>query len=434
MEGFKDWALFSFLILFGFVIPPGRLSPLHQQSDTRPGRNLNGAGGLIFTVYRFNSELSAPLRSCDRRASHCGCSIKRRLPQDDKRKEFPNPQILQSCESWFRQFNTLHRMLMLFYVSLGLLLVYGVLIDYYKRSWKGIPLYSSSDQAGGIWVTVVVPARNEEGNIGKCLDALLAQAYPSEWMNIIVVNDHSTDRTAEVVLAYQTHHLRLVNLADYVDTPINSYKKKAIEVAVSLAGGGLVVTTDADCTAGPGWISTLVACYQATDARFMAAPVKIEAGRSLLSIFQALDFMTLQGITGAAVYKKFHSMCNGANLAYSKAAFYEVGGYQGIDQIASGDDMLLMHKIFSAYPDHVFFIKDQAAIVTTKAAPTWKAFFQQRIRWASKADKYNDKRILPVLLLVYFLNLFCFCFLIAGLWNPALVAVLPDPACCKNRL
>ena len=308
----------------------------------------------------------------------------------------------------------------MFYVTLGLLLVYGILIRYYEYAWERIP---SLDAAipflpSPAKVTVVVPARNEEGNIVRCLDALGAQQYPGELLEIIVVNDHSTDGTAGVVMAHRARNLRLVNLADYVKGPINSYKKKAIEVAVSLAGGELVVTTDADCTAGPGWISSLVACYRAHDARFMAAPVKIEAGRSLLSVFQALDFMTLQGITGAAVYKKFHSMCNGANLAYSKAAFYQVGGFQGIDQIASGDDMLLMHKIFSAYPDHVFFIKDKAAIVSTQAAPSWKAFFHQRIRWASKADKYNDKRILPVLLLVYCLNLCCFCFLIAGLWNP----------------
>ena len=63
-----------------------------------------------------------------------------------------------------------------------------------------------------------------------------------------------------------------------------------------------------------------------------------------------MDFMVLQGITGAAVYKKKMSMCNGANLAYEKKAFYEVNGFAGIDHIASGDDMLLMHKIWKQYP------------------------------------------------------------------------------------
>ena len=72
-----------------------------------------------------------------------------------------------------------------------------------------------------------------------------------------------------------------------------------------------------------------------------------------------MDFMVLQGITGAVVYKNNLSMCNGANLAYEKKAFYEVNGFAGIDHIASGDDMLLMHKIWKKYPDRVHYLKSK---------------------------------------------------------------------------
>ena len=105
-------------------------------------------------------------------------------------------------------------------------------------------------------------------------------------------------------------------------------------------------------------------------------------------------------------------MCNGANLAYEKAAFMEVGGYKGIDDIPSGDDMLLMHKIYRKYPENVFYLKSSAAIVSTAAMSSWKQFFHQRIRWASKSVSYDDKGIVGVLLLVYVLN---FCFLILGI-------------------
>jgi cellulose synthase/poly-beta-1,6-N-acetylglucosamine synthase-like glycosyltransferase len=115
----------------------------------------------------------------------------------------------------------------------------------------------------------------------------------------------------------------------------------------------------------------------------------------------------LQGITGASVFTKAHSMCNGANLTYTKKAFEEVGGFAGIDAIASGDDMLLMHKIYKQYPDGIFFLKSEEVIVQTKPMQTLKAFINQRIRWASKADKYDDKRIFAVLLLVYFFNVWC---------------------------
>jgi len=116
----------------------------------------------------------------------------------------------------------------------------------------------------------------------------------------------------------------------------------------------------------------------------------------------------LQGITGASVYKKFHAMCNGANLAYQKKVFYEVNGFEGIDKLASGDDMLLMHKIEKRYPEKIMFLKSEKVIVETTPAETFKDFINQRIRWASKADQYTDKKITAVLLLVYFLNVWIF--------------------------
>ncbi len=67
-------------------------------------------------------------------------------------------------------------------------------------------------------------------------------------------------------------------------------------------------------------------------------------------------------------------MCNGANLAYKREVFYEVDGFKGIDNIASGDDMLLMHKIWKRYPNQIGYLKAKEAIVETEAAPTWKAF------------------------------------------------------------
>jgi cellulose synthase/poly-beta-1,6-N-acetylglucosamine synthase-like glycosyltransferase len=184
---------------------------------------------------------------------------------------------------------------------------------------------------------------------------------------------------------------------------------------LKFANGELIVTTDADCVVPERWIETLVALYKEKNPVFVALPVtfpsllgeKAGAGRfgvRLLKIFQSLDFMTLQGITGASVYKRFHSMCNGANLFYKKEAFYEVNGFEGIDKIASGDDMLLMHKIQERYPDKIMFLKSRDVIVETQPASTLKDFLNQRIRWASKADKYTDKKITAVLMLVYFLN------------------------------
>ena len=146
-------------------------------------------------------------------------------------------------------------------------------------------------------------------------------------------------------------------------------------------------------------------------------PVAINCSNKAIEIFQALDFMTLQGITGAAIDKKMHSMCNGANLAYTRKAFEAVNGFKGIDTIASGDDMLLMHKIALQFPEGIAYLKSPEVIVQTEPVHTVKAFFNQRIRWASKADKYEDKRIFPVLLLVYLFNVLLMFLPIIGIFS-----------------
>lgn len=314
-----------------------------------------------------------------------------------------------------------------------LLIFYGVLICYYRQGWSKINDFNivENETASIInlstRVTIIIPARNEEAYIGRCLQAIEKQSYPANLFEVIVVDDHSEDNTAKIVEAFNNPAIRCISLKDYVRDAINSYKKKAIEIAIAQATGQLIITTDADCFMGPDWLQTMVAFYEKYKPVFIAAPVLIHTKKNFLSIFQSLDFMTLQGITGAAVNSKMHSMCNGANMAYTKAAFNEVNGFKNIDTIASGDDMLLMHKIFSRYPQKVLFLKSKEAIVQTQAMDNWRGFFNQRIRWASKADKYNDRRILPLLMVVYFLNLFLFLLPLSAILFPQKITFLEWP-------
>jgi len=307
-----------------------------------------------------------------------------------------------------------------FYIISLLLFGYGILIDYYRRSWNKIPLFdfSSVQQQNNTKVTIIIPARNEENNICNCLESILKQTYPLALMEVIVVNDHSTDCTEELVSSYKNPIIRLINLQEHMSaSETQAFKKKAIEVAIEQSSGELIVTTDADCLAPADWIKCLVLFHNQQHAAFIAAPVRMTDQSSLLSIFQSLDFITLQGITGASVYKKIYPMCNGANLAYSKSAFEAVNGFEGINTISSGDDMLLMQKMNKKFPEKIYFLKTRDAIVSTQPAADWKSFFQQRIRWSSKADKYDNQKIFLTLLFVYAFNLCLIIFFVAACWN-----------------
>ncbi len=384
-------------------------------------------------------------------------------------------------------------MQLLFIISIIFLILYTTLIIYYRFAFTSIPSINQSTNQPinhSTKLSIIIPARNEEENIEYCIQSILQNNYPAHLFEIIVVDDHSEDNSANIVKKFAAHNVKLISLKDFVTDKINSYKKKAIEVAIAQASGTLIITTDADCFLPATWLQTIASFYEEKKPAFIAAPVLIDtlysskanphkenregsefghtspySGEKLLAayalktlspsleththkenakssgfshpstrsgegkglrvrsggvrLFQSLDFMTLQGITAAVVHKKQMTMCNGANLAYERAAFYEVGGFAGIDNIASGDDMLLMHKIYKQYPDRVLFLKSKEAIVKTAPVNTIKQFFNQRIRWASKAEKYDDKRILPVLVLVYFFNILMLILPIVAIFNNA---------------
>jgi cellulose synthase/poly-beta-1,6-N-acetylglucosamine synthase-like glycosyltransferase len=308
-------------------------------------------------------------------------------------------------------------MIVLYCISLFFIIVYSGLIIFYRQSWLSIPeFFISTKEVNHTKISVIIPARNEEQNIGICLSSILHQNYPAHLFEVIVVDDHSTDNTARIVKSFAANNVKLISLKDFTDgSVLNSYKKKAIDIAIQQSSGTLIVTTDADCIVPKTWLQCMATFYERNHPALIAAPVAYYNENSFLKIFQSLDFITLQGITGASVHKKFHSMCNGANLAYERKAFDEVNGFKGIDSIASGDDMLLMHKIYQRYPERVLFLKSAQAIVETQAMETLADFFNQRIRWASKSDKFEDKRIFWVLVLVYFFNVWLFLLTILGL-------------------
>lgn len=298
-------------------------------------------------------------------------------------------------------------------ISVLLMLSYALLIRMYDKAF----IKSNKNFSGAIaeptpLVTIIIPARNESANISACLSALMAQTYPQSLMEIIVVDDASEDNTAEIV---QSFPVKLIRNNPKPGTI--AFKKQAIATGISLAKGDVILTTDADCIVAQTWVSTMVNTLHNQRAYMITGPVKMIPEHSFLSKFQSLDFAILQGITAASVGNGIHDMSSGANLAYVKSFYHEVGGFNGIDDIASGDDMLLMQKFSAQYPGRIGYAFSKDAMVSTKTEPTWKLFLQQRIRWASKATRYKDPFLFRILLLVYVVNLWIIALLVLGIWN-----------------
>lgn len=251
-------------------------------------------------------------------------------------------------------------------------------------------------------VTILIAARDEEENIRKTIEDLLAQDYPKELTEIIIVDDHSTDNTAAIISSYADSGVQLMQLLD--DQVLNSYKKKAIAEAIRRSTGDLMVATDADCRMGPKWLSSVVSYFEMEDKVMISSPVTYFKEKTLFEQMQTLEFSFLIGIGAAFIGNNRASTCNGANLAYRKDVFYEVGGFTGIDDLASGDDELLLQKVAARYPGRIGFLKKRDAIVYTHAKHNLSSFIQQRRRWASKSTKYKDKKIIALAVSMWLFN------------------------------
>jgi len=313
-------------------------------------------------------------------------------------------------------------------ITIFLALGYAFLMHSYLQGWKSLPDWNMPDDfSPSTKVSILIAARNEAAGIKACIPSLLAQNYPSRLYEIIVIDDHSEDATVSVVKSFEDTRVRVLRLSEYLkERPKSAFKKRALETGIAHAIGDLIVSTDADCLAGPDWLPLLVSYYETHQPKFIAAPVNMMDEKNLLQRFQSLDFMGMMGITGAGIWKGFMHMSNGANMAYEKNVFEELGGYDGIDHVASGDDMLLMHKIAAAYPGKIGFVKNKAATIYTEAQPTLKAFINQRIRWASKSSDYEERLVTAQLALVFFfcINIVLSMLLIPFLGKTALVLFL----------
>lgn len=325
-------------------------------------------------------------------------------------------------------------------ITIVLFTSYAVLILAYRRGWNQKPVNNKvTSNSNRSKISILIPARNEEKNIGRCLQSILANHYPEDLLEIIVINDFSDDDTAIIATEIlKKQNGRVLSLGSYLskEARLNSYKKKALEIAIGEASGDWIITTDADCTVPPQWLAKMSEAMVNPNNQFIAAPVSFipYAASDWLYYFQSLDFMTMQGITAASIQNNMGNMCNGANLAFRRTAFDEVGGYKGIDHIASGDDMLLMHKIQSRYPDGISYLKSEEAIVQTPVQPDWNSFLNQRIRWSSKADKYNDKKLTAILSVVYFFNLNFLALIIGSIFNIRLLLVLIGTIIAKTLI
>lgn len=276
--------------------------------------------------------------------------------------------------------------------------VYVFLMLFFWMGFKKVPKSNGNSSDEKLSFSIVVPFRNEADNLPNLLKSIEKLSYPFENFEVILVDDESEDGFRVSSCGY-----RVLMIANQRKS--NSPKKDAIQTAIEHSQFDWIITTDADCVVPENWLLDLNNYIQNTKKQMVCGPVFFKGKSNFLNDFQQIEMISLQAATIGSFDFNLAFMCNGANFAYSKKLYEQLNGFDGNDEIASGDDVFLLQKAVKDFPDQVGFLLKQDFQVTTNSAESWIELFQQRIRWAGKSKAYSSGFGKFVALTVFLANL-----------------------------
>lgn len=286
------------------------------------------------------------------------------------------------------------------WVLAAILILYVALVIALLVGWVRIrrqPMPPRTPNPPG--VSVVVAFRNEAPNLARLVHELGSASFPPDRFEVILVDDHSQDESSAVVRKEMAVFSNVVLLHLPAD---QQGKKSALRLGIAHARFGVIATTDADCTLSKNWLTCVASYFEESSTQVLLGPVKLSDDGTFFGHLQVLEFVSVAGTTVATVGLGHPVMANGANFAFRKKTFDEVGGYDDNLGVPSGDDEFLMRKIMTRYPAGVRYLNYFEAAVSTPPQPDLVSFLHQRMRWAGKWRHNPDwtARSLAVFILV----------------------------------
>ncbi len=227
-------------------------------------------------------------------------------------------------------------------------------------------------------ISVIVAARNEEDNILDCMTSLDKLVYPSDKIEIIIVNDRSDDRTGEIIEEFISDKSKFRSIHKVDQIAHLRGKTNAIANAIRISSGEVILTTDADCIVSPTWAITLASYYE--DDVAMVCGYTDQFERNSFEAMQSLDFIYLLTVASGTMNLGKPLSCIGNNMSYRRSVYDEIGGYEAIPFSVTEDSKLLiaMHKL-GKYK--IIYPTDAGGLVTSKACPDYKTLYWQKKRW-----------------------------------------------------
>jgi len=289
-------------------------------------------------------------------------------------------------------------------VFYAIAIIYALLILWFILGFMRMKSVEITNHSPTNKFSIVIPFRNEANNLLDLLNSIIKLDYPSSHFEVILVDDFSSDNFIELLNNFKSNNPK-TTIQVLKNSTKKSPKKAAITLGIKHAKFEWMVTTDADCCVPEYWLKAFDYGIQNSNSKMLCGPVQLQSKPSLSALFEILNFNSLQGATIGSFGWKRPILCNGANLSYSKQAFLDVDGFEGNEQIASGDDIFLLEKFKHQFPKSIQFLKSESAIVVTKTQSSLSDFIAQQQRWAAKSKSYKSTLAKLVGAVVFIQNL-----------------------------
>lgn len=228
------------------------------------------------------------------------------------------------------------------------------------------------------FVSVIVSAKNEEKNIGQCMESLVQLDYPEDRLEILMVNDGSTDKTGQIILEYSKKYPVIKYLETEINNTLLKGKTRALAQAIKKSKGEFIFTTDADCEVKPMWIKEMLGYYD--DSTGVVSSYSIMRPKNISRAVQSLDWMYLLTIACGSDGIGDPLSCVGNNMSFRKKAYEDVGGYEKIKYSVT-EDFMLLKTIRNSTKWKTKFPLNRNTVNYTLPCVSFMELYRQKKRW-----------------------------------------------------
>lgn len=280
-------------------------------------------------------------------------------------------------------------MLLIIFIAVTIIFLYSLLIYAYSRGFEKYPSFTPSSQyPSHISATILIPCRNPSEQLHILFQQLKHQLSDNHTCEILVIDDFSNNE-----INMEAHeNCKLVQLKNHQPqlSQNKNNKKEAIALGVSLASYEYIICLDSDVSLSENWWLVISNFIDDKKPKFVAGLHRYKKENHWLNDFLVLEQDILTASSIAALQLRIPTMCNGANMLFSKQAFVEVNGYDRLYHTNGGDDLFLYHRIYQKFPYDTYYIKNIKGAVYSEAPKTIAELLRQRSRWISKTTHYEN--------------------------------------------